>query len=1137
MNSPLLISAENYPFLSEFRLLQDEDARNRHQDSLRELLQQAQIQEASVSALEHLELRERAFAQTVAAYYQHEYQAAVQANLTVQNSFQILARNTHLLDAILSIAFEYSLEDLPAIRENLVEQLRKEQDYKRRILPEKQEKCGILKQELETHRHSQAQDARQMLKYYQRIHDDHLREVEQLQVRLQELQEALPQLEQCSLNQEFLLGHMVIFARGGYGRAELSFASDRDLGYCVDTQSLNAGEIETCKQLIMRMEYLLRESGIETAHQYFEIDEDLSRFSEPNSVHTIPSILESRVLLGSNTLAEALKRRFFHILPYEPYVLNKLDEYQKSHQPDLNEMDIKEDFGGLRTLQIPLWIAAATYGVFPSQTADLLALLIQKRILSPRQGYKLCQALEFFYDLRNFSGAAQAYYDEEARASGCVDRNLEFNVVNDSLERLYLLKRQRFQNVDEFDRYRLQMVDNIRSLSRMMLRKLMDRTVVRTFSDFQLVVHLRKRRIVEIHALEGLPQVPLALIFSTPLVLLELFIYIGQSGYDLSVELKDELAELIPTLTPERIQAHAQELPAKFTELMLTRHTANALRVMFEISDPISSSNLPDTLIGRYIPECNQMRFLLRNLSYHQHPVCIHSLNAVERSQEELKLLKQNYPELYHYLKPQHLLALKWGMLFHDVGKIDPTTRHQISGTLMAVHALERIGYQDPELFRLVSLLIAHHMTVVQLSKTSAYFDQALQNFFEIADRNLVNVILLFLVNVSDYSAVSDANARDTRHLRNFFEETYRVFSEMRTSGTLEESLDFIHSYLDNKKSDLEFDTRIDLLIKRSLRNDLEQELFEPLERTHPKERERIRNSEAELQRMWRALKVGSLDAKGIDEHTERMIRMIRQTLSNSSIMTLTESFNTMINWFFTAFPNRFLLSAPPDVLAQNLSIFQHIDRPVLANVLTNARGRITGLLVYIRLEDSPHSRAAYAINKFNLNVDSAKMNRVRFHDGSAAYCYFFEVSRRASGEMIFPRDIESSILRDSPPPLRLPTHEFMYNSRVQVEYLDDDEKGYLVEEQGPEQAAPSGRFLRRPASYLRVKVTVEDAPMVYFKMAHAFETVNVPVRQSLITTTGHQVMNTFYIDPQDLDRLQHSDFEELLRHSLHISG
>ncbi|GIT03068.1 MAG: hypothetical protein CM1200mP28_03270 [Deltaproteobacteria bacterium] len=114
-------------------------------------------------------------------------------------------------------------------------------------------------------------------------------------------------------------------------------------------------------------------------------------------------------MLGSINLANALKRKFFQILPFEAFVLSQISAYEQREVPELNQMNIKENKGGLRSLQIPLWLAAATFGVFPSQTAEMLSLLIQKRIISPRQGFKLCQALEFFYDLRNFSATAKGF--------------------------------------------------------------------------------------------------------------------------------------------------------------------------------------------------------------------------------------------------------------------------------------------------------------------------------------------------------------------------------------------------------------------------------------------------------------------------------------------------------------------------------------------------------------------------------------------------------------------------------------------------------------------------------------------------------------------------------------------------------
>ena len=136
------------------------------------------------------------------------------------------------------------------------------------------------------------------------------------------------------------------------------------------------------RQLIVHIENLLRNSGVETAHQYFEIDEDLSRFDEVNTLHTIPSILESRVLLGSESLATNLKNRFFQVITFEPYVLNLVRSFSESKEPELNRMDLKMDYGGLRSLQIPLWITAATFCIFPRQPADLLEFLIQKDLLS-----------------------------------------------------------------------------------------------------------------------------------------------------------------------------------------------------------------------------------------------------------------------------------------------------------------------------------------------------------------------------------------------------------------------------------------------------------------------------------------------------------------------------------------------------------------------------------------------------------------------------------------------------------------------------------------------------------------------------------------------------------------------------------
>ena len=944
---------EIYPFLQHLCLLNQIEKRDRYISELKQLLairqKEEHLQEDATQLAAYTVAKEQIFHDTTYSYFKEQTKEIATLNLESENSFEILTMNTHLMDSVIHVAFDYVLEDLPILRSIQIQETQKELSQKQRVLPEKEEKLTILENHIESLAGQQEEDAQQMKNYYEDIHQDLRKEIEEFHHKIIYLQEQLLLLEDWQMDQGRILECIVIFARGGYGRGELSFASDLDIGYCLSPQSLNSAELEMLKQLIIRIEHLLNETGIETSHQYFEIEEDLSRFQQTEMLHTIPSILESRRLLGNEHLMERLKQQFFEILPYESYVLDKLAYYHAAEHPELNKMDLKEEFGGLRSLQIPLWIAAATLGTFPSQTAELLALLIEKHILSPRQTLQLAQALELFYDLRNFVGAAKEYYfDEEAISEGCHLEDWQANVITDNLEKLYLLKKRRFKSFDEFDQFRLRMVAGVQELSELILNRLLDRNIVRTFSNFQATVNLRHQRIIEVRAIEGLPQIPLSLIFNNPVMLLDLFIYIGHSGYRLSPELKDEMANAIESLTPEVIAGHRAEIRDRFTEMMLSPHVANALRTMFEIHDPANERKQADTLIGRFIPECNQMRFLLRNLSYHQYTVCEHTLRALQNSQEELEHLKKNYTELYHYLQPKHILALRWGILFHDVGKTNPKTRHQESGTGMAERALERIGYEDEELFNLVSLLIFHHMTIVDLSRTSTYFDQALHRFFEVADRDLIRMILLFLTNISDYSAVSDTTRNDTKTLRRFFEDTYRAYVELRMSTDVKNPIELINIYLDKQKKELIAATRINLLIHRSLEAGLQSTLFTPLSQINPQEYTRLWQVKEELEQYWKYLKMGSLDQKGTDQYTDKLIQGINQYVSEDTLLELTADMEKTFNWFFTTFPNRYLLGQSPDMLWQKLIEFAEFEERSIFSTITTPRGHVTGTLIYV---------------------------------------------------------------------------------------------------------------------------------------------------------------------------------------------
>ena len=132
---------------------------------------------------------------------------------------------------------------------------------------------------------------------------------------------------------------------------------------------------------------------------------------------------------------------------------------------------------------------------------------------------------------------------------------------------------------------------------------------------------------------------------------------------------------------------------------------------------------------------------------------------------------------------------------------------------------------------------------------------------------------------------------------------------------------------------------------------------------------------------------------------------------------------------------------------------------------------------------------------------------------------------------------------RNNPPPLNLNSQTFLYNTKLQLEYLGDDKKGYIINELNNKSSGDfplwnsksldKTDFSRLDKNFIRIKITAEDAPMVYYKMVNAFDRVNVTIQQAVISTIGHQVIDTFYILPSDQEKLNGSDFEESLKHVL----
>ena len=186
-------------------------------------------------------------------------------------------------------------------------------------------------------------------------------------------------LEQLAVKVDAMLGELwaaqelpddiALVAVGGYGRGELYPGSDVDLLILLPEAASEtlAGQIES---LVVQM----WDSGLEVGHSVRTIDECLEESEKDISVQT--ALLESRLLIGDQDLFRRFRNVFFGNLDprafYRAKVAEQEERYRKHNEtPYSLEPNCKESPGGLRDLQVVMWVARACGCGFGNTWADL----------------------------------------------------------------------------------------------------------------------------------------------------------------------------------------------------------------------------------------------------------------------------------------------------------------------------------------------------------------------------------------------------------------------------------------------------------------------------------------------------------------------------------------------------------------------------------------------------------------------------------------------------------------------------------------------------------------------------------------------------------------------------------------------
>lgn len=183
-----------------------------------------------------------------------------------------------------------------------------------------------------------------------------------------------------------------LVAVGGYGRGELFPYSDVDVLIL-----LSAPPDSELTEKLESLVQILWDIGLDIGHSIRTVDECMNEAAADITVKT--SLLEARLLTGSRNLFHELQERYDSEINPQQFFQAKLLELQQRHvkyedTPYSLEPNCKESPGGLRDLQVILWVAKA------AKLGNSWRELAERGLITSTEAHQLKRNERAFKDIR-----------------------------------------------------------------------------------------------------------------------------------------------------------------------------------------------------------------------------------------------------------------------------------------------------------------------------------------------------------------------------------------------------------------------------------------------------------------------------------------------------------------------------------------------------------------------------------------------------------------------------------------------------------------------------------------------------------------------------------------------------------------
>lgn len=544
-----------------------------------------------------------------------------------------------------------------------------------------------------------------------------------------------------------------IVALGGYGRGELSPASDIDIMFLYPWKVGSYAET-----VIERILYILWDTGLDVGYSTRNISECINASSD---LVAKTSLIDSRYLCGDEPLFDEYKKAVSQQIfskNVEAFINDKVDEadLRRKKYGDsvyILEPDIKEGDGGLRDLHTALWAAKVKFKVDDFKGLNL------KGILSNKEYKEVARAYEFMLRLRN-----EMHFTIKRKGE-----QLSFELQEKISQKFGYEDKDASLAVEQLMREYYLTANRIKEISSIIIERCLDKSAGRS-----LVKLIRQRDLSDGFKLFG-GEITISdkdLFKKNPSAMMRLFELSQLNGVQIHLFARECLRESLD-LIDDDFRA-SPDVNGSFMNILKSEwDVTGSLKLMHKLE-----------LMNRFIPEFGQVKCQVQHDIYHIYTVDIHSLFAVE----ELRRLMLGEHQDEHPLRSAMIQELErpevlyMAALLHDVGK-GKGGKHEEIGAQIAAQVASRVGFSKEDIAD-IEFLVLSHLRLSHTAQRRDLNDPKLIVDFAMEMGTLERTKMLYLLTYADVRAIGPDVWTEWKG--SLFWELYSKTAEVFERGTFE---------------------------------------------------------------------------------------------------------------------------------------------------------------------------------------------------------------------------------------------------------------------------------------------------------------------------------------------------------------